>query len=112
MKPLIVTLELATLLFFLGTTDRVSVCEAKSSSSVKSARSSNKNMKKQKATSNRSTEASNLSTDINFNDLTVRGLRQSPLGMTTTVENEKDIPRLIDYRWDFQDRAVRSASGR
>lgn len=111
MRPLIVTLELATLLFFLGTTDRLSVCEAKSSGSVNSGRPS-KNMKKQKVVSNRNPEASKLSTDINFNDLTVRGLRQSPLGMTTTVENEKDIPRLIDYRWDFQDRAVRSASGR
>ncbi len=111
MRPLIVTLELATLLFFLGTTDRLSVCEAKPTSSVNSGRPS-KNIKKQKATSNHNSEASKLSTDINFNDLTVRGLRQSPLGMTTTVENEKDIPRLIDYRWDFQDRAVRSASGR
>lgn len=112
MRPLIVTLELATLLFFLGTTDRLSVCEAKSSSSsVKSGRP-NKGMKKQKVVSNHNAEVSKLSTDINFNDLTVRGLRQSPLGMTTTVENEKDIPRLIDYRWDFQDRAVRSASGR
>jgi hypothetical protein len=111
MRPLIVTLELATLLFFLGTTDRLSVCEAKSSSSVNSGRPS-KSMKKQKSASNHNPEASKLSTDINFNDLTVRGLRQSPLGITTTVENEKDIPRLIDYRLDFQDRAVRSASGR
>lgn len=111
MKPLIVIVQLATLLFFLGATDRLSVSEAKSSSLVKSGGPSKK-AKKQTAESKRKSEDSKLSTDINFNDLTVRGLRQSPLGMTTTVENEKDIPRLIDYRWDFQDRAARSASGR
>lgn len=53
-----------------------------------------------------------LSTDMNFNDLTVSGSKQSPLGLTTTIENEKDIPRLIDFRSDFRDRVKQSATGR
>jgi hypothetical protein len=55
---------------------------------------------------------SHLSTDIHFGDMMVRGRHQSPLGLTSAVESEKNTPKLIDYRTDFSDRVARSKSGR
>lgn len=54
----------------------------------------------------------NLSTDMRFNDLSVRGKRQTPLGLNVVVEDEKDIPQLVDFRTNFKDRAQKSLSGR
>ncbi len=84
----------------------------KSNSKNKSKSKSKKGTSQANSSSEDSTGTSGLSTDINFNDLTVNGLRQSPLGLTTTVENDKGIPHLIDYRADFRDRVNRSATGR
>ena len=53
-----------------------------------------------------------LSTDIHFDDLTVKGRRQSPLGFTAAVESEKSTPSLIDYRNDYRDRLSRTEEGR
>lgn len=55
---------------------------------------------------------SNLSTDIHFDGVTVRGRRQSPFGASAVIESEKETPELIDYRRDYNDRIRRSASGR
>ena len=54
----------------------------------------------------------NLSTDLRFDDLTVRGRRQTPLGLNVVVEAEKDMPSLVDFRNDYKDRAQTSLSGR
>ena len=50
--------------------------------------------------------------DIHFDDLTVRGRRQSPLGFTTAVESDKTTPSLIDYRTDYRDRLSQMEEGR
>lgn len=55
---------------------------------------------------------SKLSTDIRFDGTTVNGKRHAPFGMTTTVEDEKNTPSLIDYRSNFNDRVARSKTGR
>lgn len=54
---------------------------------------------------------SNLKTDIRFDESTIRGLRQRPLGASTEVESEKNIPNLIDYRANFNDRIKKSEAG-
>ena len=58
------------------------------------------------------TPKSKLSTDIRFDDLMVRGQRHSPFGATASVEDEKKIPALVDFRKDFNDRIQSSRSGR
>lgn len=54
----------------------------------------------------------NLSTDMTFNDLNLTGKRQSPFGSQVTVEDEKGIPSLVDYRKNFKDRAEQTQFGR
>jgi hypothetical protein len=54
----------------------------------------------------------NLSTDMRFDDLSVKGKRQTPLGLQVVVEAEKDVPSLVDFRKNFKDRASHSLSGR
>ncbi len=53
-----------------------------------------------------------LSTDIHFDGVNVNGRRQSPFGASAIVENEKVTPNLIDYRSNYNDRILRSKSGR
>ncbi|MEK6556028.1 MAG: hypothetical protein AABZ31_12355 [Bdellovibrionota bacterium] len=54
----------------------------------------------------------NLSTDMRFDDLSVKGKRQTPLGLQVVVEAEKDVPSLVDFRKNYKDRAQNSLSGR
>lgn len=54
----------------------------------------------------------NLSTDMTFSDLNLTGKRQSPFGSQVTVEDEKGIPSLVDYRKNFKDRAEATQFGR
>lgn len=54
----------------------------------------------------------NLSTDIRFDDMSLRGKRQTPLGLQIVAEAEKDVPSLVDFRKDFKDRAGHSLSRR
>lgn len=53
-----------------------------------------------------------LTTDMRFDDMTVRGLRQSPFGATATIESDKVPKEFVDYRSDFNDRIAKSRSGR
>lgn len=115
MRPKIGNLKQVTLAIFLVANTSSLLALAKSHPSGQTKR--NQNISALNAGKKGSTKKKNgfdpqLSTDINFNDLTVRGLRQSPLGLTTSVESEKDIPKLIDYRTDYRDRVAQSATGR
>lgn len=53
---------------------------------------------------------SNLGTEFQFNDLSVRGRYQGAFQGVATVENEKNPTRLIDYRKDYKDRLSVSGS--
>jgi len=52
----------------------------------------------------KSLPSTKLSTDIRFDSLTVHGRHQSPFGVTSVVEAEKETLSLVDYRKDFSDR--------
>lgn len=53
---------------------------------------------------------SNLGTDFRFNNLSVYGRYQGAFQGVATVEDEKNITRLIDYRRDYKDRLSISGS--
>jgi hypothetical protein len=99
MRPFFVTFQLICVSILLGT-------------AVHAASPSNKKSQKKKSAVSKSLPTTKLSTDIHFDDLTVRGRRQSPLGFTTAVESDKITPSLIDYRSDFRDRLSQMEEGR
>ncbi|MCB0350658.1 MAG: hypothetical protein KDD38_05705 [Bdellovibrionales bacterium] len=47
---------------------------------------------------------SQLGTDHSFNELSVRGRYQSAFEGVATVENEKELHDLLDYRTNYNDR--------
>jgi len=51
----------------------------------------------------------NVGTDFQFNDLTVRGRYQNGGEGIATIENEKQLDDLLDYRTEYKDRILKSA---
>jgi maltose-binding protein MalE len=49
-------------------------------------------------------EKANVGTDFKFDDLTVHGQYQSANEGLVTVENDKELKNLLDYRTDYKDR--------
>jgi hypothetical protein len=59
---------------------------------------------KSTATVSASGEKADVGTDFRFDDLTVHGQYQSANEGLVTVENDKDLNNLLDYRTDYKDR--------
>jgi flagellar basal body-associated protein FliL len=53
-----------------------------------------------------------LGTEFEFNDLSVRGRYQGAFESSVTVENEKQLEDLLDYRTEYKDRLVKSGMQR
>jgi hypothetical protein len=49
-------------------------------------------------------EKINVGTDFKFDDLTVHGQYQSANEGLVTVENDKELSNLLDYRTEYKDR--------
>lgn len=71
--------------------------------SKKSGKTTARKLEKKKAHTPNAMGA-NLGTDFKFNDLSVRGQYQSALEGKVTVENEKPVEDLLDYRTSYADR--------
>jgi hypothetical protein len=95
MSPRNVTFQLLTVALLLGVVVMANAAQTKAKRPV-----------------SKSPMMAKLSTDIHFDGVDVSGRRQSPFGASAVVENEKATPNLIDYRNDYNDRILRSKSGR
>ncbi len=75
--------------------------------SVSYAGSQPKRTKKPITAANAAT-ATDVGTDFKFDGMTVRGQYQSANEGLVTVENEKELSNLLDYRTDYKDRLKNS----
>jgi hypothetical protein len=110
-----VTFKALTLLIFLGLSLSLTTAQAAKKESKKTAKSSKTKMQKVEqgqVAMKPGVIKQNLSTDMRFDDLSVTGKRQTPLGLQVVVEAEKDVPSLVDFRKNYKDRANNSLSGR
>ncbi len=105
-----VTFKALTVLIFLGLSLSLNAAQTPQKGSKKSSKV--QKVQKGQVALKPGVIKQNLSTDMRFDDLSVKGKRQTPLGLQVVVEAEKDVPSLIDFRRNFKDRAQNSQSGR
>jgi hypothetical protein len=107
-----VTFKALTVLIFLGLALSLNAAQAAKKDTKKRSKTKVQKVEQGQVAMKPGVIKQNLSTDMRFDDLSVKGKRQTPLGLQVVVEAEKDVPSLVDFRKNFKDRASNSLSGR
>jgi hypothetical protein len=107
-----VTFKALTVLIFLGLALSLNAAQAAKKDTKKRSKTKVQKVEQGQVAMKPGVIKQNLSTDLRFDDLSVKGKRQTPLGLQVVVEAEKDVPSLVDFRKNYKDRAQNSLSGR
>ena len=107
-----VTFKALTVLIFLGLALSLNAAQAAKKDTKKRSKTKVQRVEQGQVAMKPGVIKQNLSTDMRFDDLSVKGKRQTPLGLQVVVEAEKDVPSLVDFRKNYKDRAQNSLSGR